>query len=299
LPAGDEANQRSTGRILFMATTPFDLEIRFTGICAFVPNLDPTGTYSLCVVMPGDDHDRDAIDGERLHKHEAFVRFFAAEPPPPPFPGPAPLKEYPLKNCRVALQVGSGSGRPVLPGGFSPYLLDLPDLIGSYAEIDPAIVNSNPPDPPVVVQVLLGVGTISYLPDSTARWTIAKLDNGNTRSNVELVHEVVLKVTAVTSASLHGASFDGATPIDIDLNPATVPGSAFVRIENVCNGGATQTDNDRDFKWYHELLVYPQRQAIATELRRDNKDLPIPRVVGVGGGQDCFGAKLPGVTFGT
>jgi hypothetical protein len=282
-----------------MATT-FDLDIRFTGICAFVPNLDAAGRYSLCVVMPGSDQPRNAIDGESLQPHVAFVGFFPAEPPL----HPQPSKQVPLKHCRVALDVSPRSGRPILPGISSPYLLDLPDLIGTHAVIDAAIVDSNPPDPPVMAQVLLGDGKISYLPDITAKWSIEKLDNGNARSKVDLVHQVVLSLTSVTDARLIGTTFDGSRFIDIDLNPATVPGAAVVRIVNFCRVAPLPAKSDRDFKWYHELLVDGGKQAIRDELGSgNNQDLPIPRAtlssLLVGGGQDCFPASLPAVTFGT
>ena len=279
-------------------TTPFDLEIRFTGICGIVPNTDPHGNYSLCVVMPSDTA-RQSIDGESLCPHECYVGFFAAEPSPPPYPGPKPLKTYPLKNCRVALEVSPHSGTPPdLPSSEAPFLLELAKLIGSYAVIDASIVNSNPP-PPVIVQILLNDGTTCYRPDTTATWNIASLDDGKPRSNVTLVHEVALSLTAVTSARLMGKTFDGSTTIDIDLDPATVPGAAFVRIVNLCTHYSPQMERDRDFKWYYELLIDSAKKSIGNELRQSSADLPIPRRYQMAGGQNCFPGKLPAVTFGT
>src|SRR5437588_6247678 len=133
----------------------FDLEVRFTGICAFVPNKDRAATYQWCVVMPGGDGARFALDDELLCPHTSWI-----DSPD----GSVALPETPLRGMRVRFKVtpekASGGPAGKAPKS-SASLADLRDVCGAYLSLDPAIF-SFPPRGDIMTQVLLGKQDLDF-----------------------------------------------------------------------------------------------------------------------------------------
>src|SRR5687768_9405680 len=54
----------------------FNVRITFTGICAFVSNVDPHGSIRMCVILPDATRlDQTALDDSWLKPHSGFISF--------------------------------------------------------------------------------------------------------------------------------------------------------------------------------------------------------------------------------
>jgi hypothetical protein len=265
----------------------FDLEITFTGICAFVENADPRAEPRVCVVMPSTNigGERNARDDEPLCSHDSYIEQGF---------GFASVKT-PLKGQRVTFdyQMGvSSPGNPPLPSlPIATYnsvgLINVEDS-GVLNKTDPSMVYiSRPPSEPVAAQALLSNGYLSLTPEGN-RWAIDPTDpNG-----VRVAHELTVTLKGLERAAAILSSFDGSQTRRVDLRPPTGVPTTALRIVNTC-GRSTYSSGkrayrDRDFKWYYEFLKDPDTISLG------NGDLPIPRFVfgALIGGNNCFPSRL-------
>lgn len=277
----------------------FDLEVRFTGICAFVPNLDTTpGAYRMCLVMPGGDGARFALDDELLCPHTSWI-----ESPD----GSVTLPKTPLRGMRVRFNVTfedpSTSSEVEFPTGGGVDLADLEKVCGDYLNLDPAIF-SFPPRGDIMTQVLLREGELDYYANET-QWDIdPPLTGGTATKNQTLTHEVILHLNLLSKATLVLEPYTGGL-IEISLAPSSGGGGlGKVRLANGCKDArpsvtSEQALRDRDFKWYYELMDEATRLEIVADLGTQSTDLPLPRYshAHLLGGQDCFPVRSAAVNF--
>jgi hypothetical protein len=273
----------------------FDLEVRITGICAFIPNDDSAaGAYKLCVVMPGGDGARFALDDELLCPHTSWI-----ESPD----GSVALPKTSLRGMRVRFKVTpkKASGYPeVDPVKFgASKLADLSAVCGDYLSLDPAIF-SFPPRGDIMTQVLLREGDPDYYSDG-GRWSIGYMKGGSATVSQDLTHEFILNLKQLDDAKLLLEPYSGGQTA-ISLAPHSGRGPVRVRLVNTCKEAEPQAVEeamrDRDFKWYYELMNEAVREDIRTDLRNDRGDLPFPRYVSnLIGGHNCFPARSKPVKF--
>jgi|SRR5579864_3493894 len=271
----------------------FDLEVRITGICAFVPNDDTAaGAYKWCVVMPGGDAARFALDDELLCPHTSWIE---------PLDDSVALPKTSLRGMRVRFKVKAkkptGGSKVKGPQAAGPELADLRDVCGGYLNLDPAIF-SFPPRWDIMTQVLLREGDLSDYSTGTV-WDIDYLSGGKATQK-DLTHEVILTIKQLDDAKLLLEPYTGGQTA-ISLVPLSAGKKARVRLSNTCkeaepNAAGEQALRDRDFKWYYELMDEGTRKKIKEEI--GFSELPFPRYkVHLIGGQNCFPVRSAKVKF--
>jgi hypothetical protein len=281
----------------------FDFKLFISGICAFVPNTNPSGTSPdrICVVMPGGGGISQAIDGEPFCPHQSSI---AGRPG-----SSMPLSKQPLNGMRVSIDMGPIGANPEVslptsislppPTSATVELLDVGKLLGSFSTPNAGIVSkTSPPRPAVVMtQVILRYGKLTMNYNAGVIWNISELDRGAPYSGIILPHELELDCSGLSYLKLNLEPFDGSRPVTLDLTPPGT-GSVLINIVNECNNGSIggPTPRDRDFKWYYELLTPAGKQQIVTAIGPG--DLPFPRhSPRAVGGQNCFSTRFPGIAF--
>jgi hypothetical protein len=271
----------------------FDLEVRISGICTFIPNADATGAHKICLVMPGGDTARFALDDELLCPHTSWIESLTDS---------VTLPRQPLHGMRVRFNVTpetpTGYPEVQLPSAGGADLADLRAVCGDYLHLDPAIVGF-PPRGDILTQILLQEGRLEC--SGEAWWKIAALRGGTPTEKV-LAHEVTLHLPALVDAKLVLEQFTGGRT-DIPLAPDDDE-TVQLRLVNACREAYPKAPDqqpmrDRDFKWYYELMDEATRADIQGEILRN--ELPIPLFYRKGpkliGGQNCFPARSAPVSF--
>jgi hypothetical protein len=284
----------------------FDFRLFISGICAFVPNTNPSSASAdrICVVMPGGGGISQALDGEPLCPHQSSIEGM---------PGSAiSLSKQPLNGMRVSIgmdPIDTTINPPVIlpapislpaPVSASVELPDVAKLLGSFGTPSAGIVSlASPPRPAVVnTQVMLQYGTLTMNYYDSTLWNIDALDGGVPYSGIVLPHELELYCSGLNSLKVNLDAFDGTSSVPLDLTPPGALGTVAIIIVNDCNNGSMggSAPRDRDFKWYYELLTTPGKQQIVTEI--GSGDLPFPRHAPFAvGGQNCFSTRFPGIGF--
>lgn len=283
-------------------STSFNLEVSFTGICAFFSNSNTTGQkYNVCVVMPGGVDGYQALDEELLCRHDSYLVSS------PDSDGP-PLAPIELKDSRVSfsdpvLPAPPVTLPPASPIGSPSILTDLGQVVDlAQYPLDPNIAGT---DPPRVVgsQILLTWGTLTNAEDpSQDLWNVAGIDKSPGIKQAVLAHKVIWKVQDLRALSVFLLSFRGLRQ-EIDLTAVSAkntPPTVKLEVVNGCKAipslplKVSIALRDRDFKWYFELLGSQARDDIRNFLSRSqpNADLPVPRYIKsgplIGGGADCY-----------
>jgi hypothetical protein len=251
----------------------FDLKVTITGICAFVENVLATG-HRVCVVMPSTDIDRNAADDEPLCPHDSYLE--------------QGLARMPLRGNRVSFDIQEVSPNPVLTSPLptaTSAAVGLIDFVasGTSSSPNPAMVSlTSVPPPPVMAQIILDKGYISFVPEGRD-WQFKPAG-----PNLKVAHEVIVTLTQLQSAAVVLSPFNGSRPTKIDLTPPAGVLTVALRIVNTCLRRVSSSGDpsrDRDFKWYYELVL--------PIISITNDDLLIPRTpFQLIGGNNCFPTRL-------
>jgi hypothetical protein len=280
----------------------FDLEVRFTGICAFVPESDFNGTSQpqrvLAVLPYGFFEDvsrpRDAADATALRRHRAMVQIKAEN-----LSGltnsklDATLTWY-FENQRLTFRPTDG------PTSLKTH--DLSNIINmevvapNFAKVDPAKL-----DPTLggqeVTQVLIDRGELTQEAPANEFWTFAPNPLSMDTSVTQISSAIILTIPGLSKIELVAQPLGGGTSLVQELIP-TGP-KISITIANLCESNPIlwPTKNfkalpDQDFKWYFQLLSATDRIDLIRTLR--GFSLPIPRPLGIPNGQgaDCSPAKM-------
>lgn len=282
-------------------STTFNLQVSFTGICAFFNNTDPTKPLSVCVVMPGDVDGCEAIDDELLCQHQSFLVTEEDS-------DSRVLPMIALRDTQVFFK-GPSPSLVTLPKSTSYGALGDLQLVTSGYQFDPRIASDDPPHV-VSSQVFLSFGTLD-IAASNLYWDVDPVQgsSGSGISNCNLTHSVIWTAQNLTDLMLVLHPFHGVEKA-IDLSPVSAesfPPTVKLSIVNSCKIipdlplYTPVAYRDRDFKWYFELLDSASRTKIRSALQ-NGKDLPIPRFHSqgtlVGGGADCYLMQGGALQFG-
>jgi hypothetical protein len=268
----------------------FKLEVRFSGICAFVLNSASDQRVKACVLLP-DGRGKtvevgSALDGTRLRRHLAFISFRVKDLQSAGSTADDLIGIRYLDAERLTLKTSGGS---------NPFKVDLKTIAElekvapTYGDIDPAFLQARPK---LVAQFLIDQGYLKASPPQY-EWVFPNTLSTNQIVGGGLSHEAILVLKHLKSATLMATSFNGGAPEYLSFqapNKATVS----ITIANLCDVNplrwATEYSElppDDDFKWYYELL------AKRKHLHKVLKGLPLPspqpiRAMPNGQGMNCL-----------
>ncbi|HEX9734683.1 MAG TPA: hypothetical protein VGG06_22145 [Thermoanaerobaculia bacterium] len=306
-----------------MATTPFDCEVTFTGLCALVPRTDANGQISQAdwILVNGRRGENRAaervftlISRRQLDIHRAFLSFRCIDlPNPPDVPDDAQGIWY-LHRQRITfdfveapLSTGSPAPDNSLRGipTLGSHVPEMEKVIGTHGHIDPAALQ---PVPPLTVasQVILSRGEFLVPSPVTlaANMTFApRFPNVNTYSLI-VTPRIVVRFQRLTSFTVVSQLMDvQQPPRRLSLMPAD-GGPLRLKIANFCPENPLEwppkNDDptpDVDFRWYYELLPAPTRTVLVDSLTTGGlTDVPIPIPTpgsdGRGGDDNCIPSKF-------
>lgn len=304
-----------------------DCTIRFTGLCAFVPN-KPLGQAPerMCVVLvDGRKEGTKALDGTKLRRHFGFVRFDLRNLPP----GSNGPKEHhgvwyldrkqvviysddatPLNTASYVARIdteydittpNSGEERSLswVPG--------LTKLMPAFSAIDPNCVSTAVASVPntVLAQVFFNTGILRAEEPASQLWSVSGVLSPQF-ARQPLAHEVVLTLTGVTKLSLIAKALPGGDTETLDLVPGPL-GKIDLTISNLCDENPLRWPrsipsprDDDDFKWYYELMTRTQQIAINRQRRGAPLPIPVPERQKLGPnatGVNCFSVRTADASF--
>ena len=302
-----------------------DCIIRFTGLCAFVPNkpLGQTPERMCAVLVDGRKEGTKALDGTELRRHRGFVRFDLRNLPTD-YKG---TKEHHgvwyLERQRIVIR---DDAKPLDTTSYKPgidanhdldkvaageetsfsWVPGLTKLMPSYAAIDPECVSTNVATVPdtVLAQIFFNTGKLTVEKPPPQVWSISgALSTEFTRQ--PLAHEAILTLSGVTQLTLEAKALPGGGVDDkLDLVPGAL-GKIEITIANLCDDNPLSWDrapavrDDDDFKWYYQLMTTNQQDIIDVARRGAPLPAPIPQrqpspnVAGV----NCFSVRAADTSF--
>lgn len=275
---------------------PFDLTLSFTGIAAFVQLTEEP----ICVVMPGLDGPKDALDGEALCPHTSYLDQPDDEDERDcNNAAGVDFKRTPLKGQIVTFDLTPDGGDCY--SGLPPQVMDMRLLLDDLCVINGDIVEKTSPPRPafVMTQVFLPAGDFDSAKEKG--WRVKHLPGHGASLAGPLIHDLYLTVRNLTRASAILTAMDGSGRSCVSLTPDDGCSPVAIQLVNTCKELSypyEEAIRDRDFKWYYELLDRQAQRDITGLIGND--DLPIPRhrssyspaVVGGSGSHDCFPAQI-------
>ena len=308
----------------------FDCHIKFTGLCAFVPNkpLDQTPDRMCVVLVDGthaDDFPIQALDGTILRRHRALLVFDLKNLPgfsPRPHEGRG---VWYLEQQRLTLDLGGGG--QAFSTTFNATIDNTPDLQGPptsgpadsfswmanmvkiaprHSKLNASAVTTTPP-PEVIAQVILDRGTLATSLIEKIRWCFPNT-LGPDILRKPLAHEVTLTLTAIPKLVVNAAALPGGgVPLSLELQPAAAGETVEIEIVNLCEENPLRWPktnplpvDDEDFRWYYQLLDANEQATVITELH--GLSLPIPfkekaRTLPNATGVNCFPVRFGDLPF--
>jgi hypothetical protein len=261
----------------------FNLRIRFTGICTFVPNSEE-GKTKMCVVFPDGTGTKQkvatALDGSDLKRHVGYISFNLHD---------VKGANWALEDAKVLWYL-SGQRLVIKTEGAENeyddsdlrYIAELEEVVPDLANVYPEFLSEKPNatyPKSVLAQFLIDAGTLTTGTEDTTRlWAFPNTISKKEIKEVHLKHEVSLEFKGLTGASLWATAFEGGTSKGWHFEGEQDKWVDIV-IANLCDENPLRwiTDQsilppDEDFKWHYRLL--DKAQEIKRELK--SLDLPIP-----------------------
>jgi hypothetical protein len=308
----------------------FDCRIKFTGLCAFVPNkpLDQSPDKMCVVLVDGTQADAtpiQAIDGTILRRHRAFLVFDLKNLPgfPPQRPKEGKGVWY-LEQQRLTLDLGGGG--QAFSTTFDATIDATPDLTGpspgqensfswvanmvkiapTHAKMNASSVTTTPPAE-VIAQVILDQGTLATSQMEKIRFCFPNT-LGPDILRKPLAHEVTLTLTAIPKLIVNATPLAaGGVPVSLELQQAAAGEPIEIEIVNLCEENPLRwpkvspiPQDDEDFRWYYQLLDAAEQGRVKTEIR--GLSLPIPfkekaRILPAVTGVNCFPVRFGDLSF--
>lgn len=278
----------------------FELRVTFSGLCMFVRNTRDPSRYA--VLMPdARGAGRPLKDNRHGAPHVGYVRLDMANLMPglPVGDGDAPHASGPLYEAvhrfrRQWLDFGLRDG-----GAIDTDLQYVPD-VSEYAPDTALIPNLFGDAPPSELgfRTILSGGRLEGLRGDKS-WTIPPTLNpgGRPFSGHFSGYMVWTRSVDADSLTISVADFDdgtGARATKLEVRP--VNGVVEMKVANLCSDNPLEwldlpirtTSEDRDFRWFFELLEARGRTPIREILHRaGDVELPFPSE-GSRGGDDCI-----------
>ncbi len=259
----------------------FNLAVRFTGICAFVPdkpfNRSPK---KVCVVLPDAYFDnmatpRDAPDNTKLRRHRPMVFFSLRDVAGTPATAPDAIAIWYLDKQRLTFET-TGVG-PTLKVGDLSKMIDVSAVAPGYDTVDPKLLGWGEK----ATQVMFDRGYLEAPIDDPRPWVFP-----NTLSQGQVVEMkggiasvVTLTLEGLTSLKIWARPLAGGDPLCLELKPPGRHRLVTVDIAHLCDDNPlrwarkkAERVQDEDFKWYFKLLD-PNATA---KLQKALKGLPLP-----------------------
>lgn len=282
--------------------TTFDLRIRFTGVCAFVPDkpFDQQPSH-VTVVLPDGEKKSLGVDNKGLNRHRAFVRFHLRDVVGmPTLPDQADgiwdLGHFPHPSQQTKLTLSVTGGPQQLTVKSMAALANIGTIVDHAYKIDRRTIGPNPPKT-VLAQFIIDRGTLST-GSYQADWIFPKyLCDTNVFVN-DMSNEVNLDFQKVTSATLTSTPLGGGAVGTLPL-ATQAGGRVDITVANLCDNNPLEwpvrsgtATADQDFRWFFELLRRKDQKRLRKVL--DGLYLPHPWPAGDGNGQgmDCFPASF-------
>jgi hypothetical protein len=292
----------------------FNVEISFTGICAFIPNQDSTRDVKMCVALP-DVRGEKSLENpnfvrppassfarKRLKRHMGFMNF-----------SPADLSAvdagkvsddlvgtWLLDKHRVVIKA---SGAPNPYENHAP-LADL-GKVAPGLNVDTDLVSETPRS--VVAQVLIDQGLLNGA-SNLGSWTFPTTLSGGSPEARAIASEVVLSLKDLDKFSLQCTSIIGDTTKDRTWEFHRNSGTVKIVIANLCDENPLrwpttkeEAEPDEDFELYYELLFNAfDRFSLQGKLLGLSLPIPFPATgaaAGNGQGVNCVPAQTGPVSY--
>lgn len=302
-----------------------DCIIRFTGLCAFVPNkpLDQTPETMCAVLVDGRNlaGAQKALDGTELRRHRGFVLFDLRNLPSGYNGSKRHDGVWYMERQQIVIKtddktpLDTRSYKASIDTNFNidepnsgeetsfSWVAALTKLMPNYATIDTKCISTDMAEVPdsVLAQLFFNTGVLTAEEPALQVWSVSgALSTEFTRQ--PLAHEAVLTLTGVSKLTFEAKGFPG-TKGGVDDKLELVPnslGKIEITIANLCDENPlrwprdpTPRDDD-DFKWYYQLMTTAQQDAIDVKRRGAPLPTPIPErqpssnVAGV----NCFSVRV-------
>jgi hypothetical protein len=303
----------------------FDVEVVFSGLCAFVPDDDLPKAKKLCVILvngaSGTTTELNldpppiplkALDGKILRRHFGLVRvpfsnLAKGNEPPETAEALWYLKPGTRLSFRTDPPEASQGGVKIDlsdPKGKNKtsfkWVADMNGIIGQGAAVALGALSPTPPEN-ILAQVLLKGGEVqtTFLPLEIWKF-MPKLKSTKKNYQTQLAHRVSVFFRSVTKASLIATDTNTGKRKPLELKPDG-SGRVKVHISNMCDqnplewSAAGPIPKDEDVRWYYELLSDEVRSFVKGKLAKTG--LPIPWPHASGGGPDCSPHTLAKANF--
>jgi hypothetical protein len=304
-----------------------DCIIRFTGLCALVPNkpLDQTPERMCAVLVDGRNllGATKALDGTVLRRHRGFIRFDLRNLPTDYKGNEEHHGVWYLERKRIVIRddtkaLDTTSYIPGIDTNFDisatstadetsfSWVAALTKLMPAFAAIDPACVSTNIASVPATVlsQVFFNTGKLTVEKPTPQVWSVSgALSTQFARQ--PFAHEVVLTLTGVTQLTLEAKDLAGGADDKLELVPGSL-GKIEITIANLCDDNPLRwphdpsPQDDDDFKWYYQLMTTAQHASINKQRRGAPLPTPIPERKKVSPnvtGVNCFSVRVADTPF--
>ena len=309
-----------------------DCIIRFTGLCAFVPNKpfgqDPENMCAVLVdgrslVNPNTLGVKKALDGTKLRRHRGYVLFDLRNLPTDYKGSKEHHGVWYLDRQRIVIKDNQSSldTKSYIPGIDTNYDIDkvgageeasiswvaaLAKLMPNYATIDPACVSTNVADVPdtVLAQIFFNIGKLTVKEPTLQIWSVSgALSDQFARQ--PLAHEAVLTLSGVTKLTLEAKALPGGVDDKLELVSGQL-GNIEITIANLCDENPLRwlrtpsPEDDDDFKWYYELMTKTQQTKINKKRRGAPLPAPVPerkKLPPSATGVNCFPVRTGDTPF--
>lgn len=293
----------------------FNVEISFSGICAFVPNQDQDREVKMLVVLP-DGRGRPSAIGsgvelataffskKEIKRHTGYVSFSPAD-----LSGADRSKiaddltgVWLLDRHRIVLS-SSGASNPYKE---DVPIADLGEVVPEFG-VETSLVGPTPSG--VVAQVLIDQGSLEGV-ESPTSWTFPTSFTGGLPEARAFTHEVILKLNDLEEFALKCTSMDGEPAKDRMWQFHRDSGTVKIVIANLCDDNPlrwpttkSEVPPDEDFELYYEFLFNAFDKArILGRLKGLRLPIPHPEVddaAGAGNGQgvNCVPTKTSPVSY--
>jgi hypothetical protein len=304
-----------------MSPTEFDVEVRFSGLCAFVPDDELAKAKKLCVVLVNgagaDVYNRHhkALDKEFLRVHRGIVRIPCTNlSPVVSLPEEPTVFWYLRPKTRISFRTQpTAASEGNLMFDLSPtqesnsssfgWVASMEKILDAPCEIDPDALSPMPSEK-ILAQVLFRGGSVATtnLP-TTTEWQYKPNLAATLYDQRYFAHGVSVFFRGVTEASMEVTDFETGQRSSIPLTP-DAKRTALVEISNMCRDNPLEWEGlpdpavtDDDVRWYYELLDANSTTTLQKLLDLRRVSLPVPVPGGEGAGPDCSPFSFKAAAF--
>lgn len=278
----------------------FNVKIRFTGICAFVPN-DTNPPTKYCVLLPHAFFEDpalvpDAPDATKLRRHRAMIQFPLRNVSGMDSDTTGATVVWYFENRRLTFDAPGAA--PLTIGNLAD-VLDIGEVAPGFNKVDPSLLT---PMTDKVAQVMFNVGHLEQELPPPLVWKLTPRVLTPRTVFTRLVNEVVLTISGINSFTIQSSPLTTGALAEQKL-VAPAGGTIPITIAHLCQDNPLRWEtknfsavDDIDMKWYFKLLSESDQADLNDAL--EENELPVPRPTPSGGqGIDCSPGQMAAASF--